>query len=426
MKIRINVLIRFQIYYLLIVETLISIFNFPDYIRYILDANLIVMMAFYVVGYKKNNVTKQGKMVFRYIFFVILFFVITAIFRNIPVGQVLWAVRNNFFYIFYFIICINMLDKRDIEILMQNIVKFNILNVICGIYEFFVLHVTGDDFGGMFGCQKGCNGYLNVYLVVISSYVITRFILKKETILNMLLVVISSVILASVAELKIFYVELLVVVVSEVLLNKKSLKLFLALVGGVLALFVGLQVLSITHSDSRRTIDSIENMIEYGSREEFGDEIRIARLTAIQQIDKLFFKGNTKYRLIGYGFGSCEESETFSWANSKFAQKYGVIGYRNLSASMLYLETGAIGIILFLLIFVLIFVVAVNNKSHLKKYGYTYIAVFCQVMCLMCIGNIWYNSAIRREIAYLTFFVLSSVFIFIRTIAKEETGRLNK
>ena len=83
---------------------------------------------------------------------------------------------------------------------------------------------------------------------------------------------------------------------------------------------------------------------------------------------------------------------------------------------MLYLETGMVGLIAFIIIFVLYFQQALKQKKQLEIDGYGHIAGWVQVMSVLTIFLIWYNSAIRREIAYLTFFVLSTLFIYSRHI----------
>ena len=45
MKLRLSKLIEFQIYYLLVIESLISIVGIPSITRYLLDVNLILMAA---------------------------------------------------------------------------------------------------------------------------------------------------------------------------------------------------------------------------------------------------------------------------------------------------------------------------------------------------------------------------------------------
>ena len=50
-----------------------------------------------------------------------------------------------------------------------------------------------------------------------------------------------------------------------------------------------------------------------------------------------------------------------------------------------------------------------NEMSEYKE-----MASVSQVICIMSVLNFWYSSAIRMNIAYLTFFCIMSVFIYYR------------
>ena len=81
-----------------------------------------------------------------------------------------------------------------------------------------------------------------------------------------------------------------------------------------------------------------------------------------------------------------------------------------------YLEWGYIGLALFLMIFVGIFLMMF--KFH-KNEKYNYLATFCQLMCVIYIIGCWYDSAIRSTIAYVMFFSLSSAFMLTKEYQEE-------
>lgn len=414
LKISIRKLVEFQIYFLLVVEALIGLLHFPTIIRYVLDLCLVVIVLFSIIHPRKVKIDFGWNVLNIYMKIYMVLLVLFAIIRLIPLGQIFWAVRNNFFYMFFFFACVRYLNKEDVERILNNVLKLQIFNVICGLYEYFMLHTQNDHFGGMFGIDQGCNGYLNMYLVIITSYVLVRFVEKKIGIRKTVLIILSAVLLATLGELKIFYVELMIIVLCVTLLSRHKLKAFLVIVGCIAFLIIGIQVLAVTSPESLDYLQDIDSMIEYSSRSDFGwGDIRISRLTAIAQIDEYFFKDNLFYKLFGYGLGACEDSETFAIFNSSFADQYAYLQYRNISASMNYLETGRIGLGSFVLIFALIFYI---TYKLLKKeiIGNIYIAVFVQMMCVMSIVLIWYNSSVRRETAYLLYFALASVFIYAK------------
>lgn len=415
MKIRLKSLVEFQIYYLLIVEVLISLFNIPSFVRYLLDVNMLALLLFNLPGKKNWIFGSKYRHVGFYAGAYMFAMIVSGIVNFVPLGQYIWAIRNNIFYMLFFFMCIKYLSGEDVERIMKRIVNLQALNTLFGLYEYFVLELEGDYLGGFFGIEKGCNGYLNIYLCIITAYELCRYFYKKISLVRLLLVVGSSILMATLGELKIFYLELLIIVFLCVLLARKSLKSFFSLSGGAAAAFLGIQALTVINPQAAKFLKSIEKMIEYSSRSDYGNgDIRIARLTAIAQINDWFFGESLWLKLFGYGFGACESSETFNFFHSDFASRYDYLGYRNISAAMIYLEAGLIGLLGMGALFLVIFF-----YSH-KIYGLTRdrkdISLFVQILSILCVINLWYNSAIRRPVAYLTFFALASAFVCVKEV----------
>lgn len=346
-----------------------------------------------------------------------------AVFRFVPFFQVLWAARNNFFFIIYFIFCAKVFDTDSIERIFENIIKLQFFNVACGIFEYAVLHTKNDYLGGMFGVEQGCNASLNVYLFIITAYTFAKFMKRKAHLSRLLWIILSSVFMAAISELKVFYVELILIILVVALLDRNKVKALGIIMGGFIFAFVGLQILSVVNSDSIKYLSSFDDMIEYSSRSDYGyGDIRISRFTAIAQVNEYFFKDDVVLKLFGYGFGACEDSTTFSLCNSDFADKYGYLQYRNLTTSMNYLETGIIGLVSFIGIFVIIYLFAAKSKKTL--FNDEEIAIFAQVLSVLVIFNCIYNSAIRRPVAYLTYFALSVVFVYMHDYESRELEEL--
>ena len=126
------------------------------------------------------------------------------------------------------------------------------------------------------------------------------------------------------------------------------------MLGVIAAIFIAIQIIGAVNPDIVEFYSEIDNVTSY-SQSTYENTI-MNRGTAFSQIHDMFFGNDVKYNLIGYGLGYCEDSKRFAWANSPFAVRYGAMGYRNLSVAMLVLETGYIGLIGFIAIFVFMFV----------------------------------------------------------------------
>jgi hypothetical protein len=285
-----------------------------------------------------------------------------------------------------------------------------VVNCIFVAFEYLILNKKNDYLGGMFGVEHGCNGSLNIYLVIICAYAICRFATKNASLIKVALIILSSVVIAGLSEIKFFYIELAVIILLFVLINRLSFKNVVAIIIGAVALYVAYKVMFSVNNDSLYVFTNLDNLKDYSSND-YGNT-RISRTAPISQINTWFFGSNKKYQLFGYGFGACEESKSFSWANSSFASVYGTLQYRNLSASMLYIELGWTGLIAFTLIFVFAFFLIQSKKKYCKQN--IQLAIFSQIICVMAIMNMWYNSEIRLSIAYLTYLSIAGATICIK------------
>ena len=415
-------LIEFQIYYLLIVEALIDLLHFPDIIRYVLDVNLIFLLFMFIPKIKSiinDNATKKTHFyIFGYMFATIAF----SIIRRTPFGQVAWAARNNYFYFIFYFICAYTLGSDDFKRIIKNVVRLQAFNIVCVLYEYLILKHFGDNVGGMFGTASGCNGYLNVYLCIISAYVLIQYLNKKASLSYVAYIVLSSMAIAVVSELKFYFIEFIIIILATLILTSANAKSGLIVIVGIVTLFVGVQILTAVNPWSADLISDFDSLSEYTKTTYNGTVI--ARATPFSQINDYFFRDNVFYNLFGYGFGACEDSVSFAWANSDFATEFRDLGYRNLSTSMVYIELGYTGVAAFLAIFVILFANIQQLKQKATENKNLY--VFSQTVSVIAITNIWYNSTIRRGIAYLTFFALSAFVICAREQAKKELEEKQK
>ena len=228
----------------------------------------------------------------------------------------------------------------------------------------------------MFGTSIGCNGYLNTYLAIITAYIIIQYVNKKATLAYLAYVVLSSMAIAIASELKFYFIELIIIIIATVALTNINAKNGIMIIVGIIALFIGIQILTELDPNSAKLLQDFDRINEYASTTY--ENQTIARATPFSQINDYFFGGSFFYNLFGYGFGSCEDSVSFSWATSAFSAKYGYLGYRNLSTSMIFVETGYVGIIAFTGIFIGIFIK--SQQLKMKYPDYKNIYAFTQVM----------------------------------------------
>ena len=124
MKVRIKSLIKAQIYILLIVGILNSILGVPSTVKYLMDINFLVIFGYSLVK-KKNFVEceSETKGILSYWQCYIFVIVLIGFFKFVPIGQLLWGIRNTYFFVGFLALSVYYLSAEDIETLQEVINK---------------------------------------------------------------------------------------------------------------------------------------------------------------------------------------------------------------------------------------------------------------------------------------------------------------
>ena len=147
------------------------------------------------------------------------------------------------------------------------------------------------------------------------------------------------------------------------------------------------------------------------------DDNGFNRNTSIENVQLLFFRDNIQTSLVGFGLGSASNSKTFgTW----IADMYRFTGYFFFTSSFVLIETGWIGYILFISIYLFIMLrflyYYIKSKNNQEKYW----AAIGTMMGIMTFIFIWYNSAPYVDY-YLPFMLWGFCFLGIlknKTIKK--------
>lgn len=283
------------------------------------------------------------------------------------------------------------------------------VNLLLGIYQYRILGKKQDYLGGIFGTAKGCNALLNVYLCFIIAYVTLQYMQKRRSLFYLLLSLASSMILAGLSELKIVFIEIPLIILVIVILSPVRRRLFRVCLTAIIAIIVGLLVLKQLFPDHFAIVVNLEQLIAYGNSEE--GSYTLSRFHAFENINKLFFHNDVFQNLFGFGFGNCEYS-AYDFLTSSFYKSYGSFNYRWFAHQIMFLETGYIGIFLYLCIIGMIFLSAVRNRRRVgQEYSANSLTI---IMCIITAISIWYNASVRTEAGYLLFFMMTADAIVIR------------
>lgn len=393
-------------------SALTDFLGIPPAVRYVPDVLCLVLVVYLLRFHYLLDFRKVGPLLIWTLLFL-LYTLVVYLFRWQSGLYYLWGVRNLFrFYGAFFALS---LFAGDGESDLDMIEKLFWLNFGIALVQYFLLGLRNDYLGGLFGNRKGCNGYTNLLLLVVTAKSVVYCLNREESLPRCLRKCAAALYLAALTELKVFYGEFLLIVGLGLVYSRFSLrKLGLIFFAGVGA-GVGVWLLLRLYPEFREllSVDAIWNMLSgeggYTSR---GD---INRLSAISYVNEHFFSHWTD-KLFGLGLGNCDTS-AFAFLNTPFYQQHSWTHYAWFLLAQLYLETGYVGLFFYFGFFGLYYV----RTGVLEKSGGAN-RLHCQmgrILAVCCCAVAVYNASLRGDAGYLAWFALA--LPYMKT--QEENGR---
>lgn len=407
-------LISAHVFLIMIFTFLWSVIGLPWNAMYIFDLLVCLEFAWALSGIqpvlRRTRLTKLIPFFAIYVLYLILTQVINFV---SPVLSVM-AYRKTFRFYMFFFACAVLLTEDGIGKIMNMLVKMQIPNLVLTMYQYFVQGISQDALGGIFGIEKGVNAYSNVFLCLICTYMVIKYLEKRVKLLPMLLVIGSALIISALAELKVFFVEIIVIVLLAVLLSHPSARTIktIAFVTGGFA--VAITLLGKVFPEHLAILSSITLLTQYTTETLYG--YNISRLNAFSEINDIFFKDNAVRNLFGYGFGNCE-------SGSEFYQRYSSYHYTWFTHQVTFLETGYVGIIFNIAFYGLIFMFSTKSKKINPENAFYY--TFSQIISVLCLIWMMYDQSLRSEAAYLVFLALAIPVAVRNNWAKNLSQRSN-
>lgn len=382
----------------------------PSGLKYIIDVAWVFLLALCCINlyHQRIIISSQMRFIIGWIVAYLLFTFITYVFNYQSVFYYLMGIRNNFRYYFAFISFVFFLEKDDIESYLKIFDIIFWLNSVIMIFQYFALGYERDNLGGIFGTESGCNGYTNIFFVIICAKSIVYYLSKKEKTWVMLSKCGMVLLLSTLSELKFFFVEFVFLLIVSVVFSGNSSRKILVIVSGIAAVVIFANILFALFPYFSN-LTSISNLIQHQT-EGYSGAGTIGRLSSIKMVTELFLDTVPKV-LFGLGLGNCGTS-TIEFFKTPFYKEYGDIRYFWFSTAHVTLETGYIGFALFSGFFILIFVLAaIALKRRLVNENYCRLAI---VVALSSILIVVYNSSLRTEAAYMIYFILSLPFAVMK------------
>ena len=405
-------LVWFQLYWLMFYGVLRDLVGVPGYVAYVLDLFNIILISYVIVNGKmiKYRNSRVG------LWIILSFFCSTVIGLIAVEGSpilYIWGFRNIFRYYAYFISCIALLDISDVLEIIPKFKKIYIINFFICLVE-LGLGYSGDNIGGIFGTQRGCNGYLNFFMIVISAIYVTEYLEKKIGLMQTMIAIMSCFFLMAIAELKVYLFELPVIILIGMLNAKFSFRKIIIIMLGVCGIAVGISMLGHYFESSGLDFFTSDAITKYMGDRGYTNSGDLSRMNAVSQLYERFLNGNLLGTLFGIGLGNASYSAAFSFFNSRFFLLNQALHYQWFTDAIIFIETGTVGLMLYELFFIRIFTYSRKINKRIAN-GYSNdisqqlrcVVQVAGITAILCIINSVYNSALNMDAGYMAFFVFA-------------------
>ena len=398
-----------------LMNILLAIPSVPNTVKYIADG-VLVLFALKVFAGKKLRIRRA---IFPFVFLIGTFLIYTLliyVFQFQSPFYYLWGIRNNFRSYIAFFIFVELTSQKEANNWYNLLDKLFWINFVLSLFQFFFMGIRQDYLGGVFGIKGATNGYTQIFMYIVVAKSLLCYQEKKEKAGMCLAKCTAALLIAAMAELKFFFVVMVLLLVMTSLLTHFNWKKVGAYFSIGIAIAISISLLE--NWFGFEDFFSVENLWRLATQENYSSGQDLNRLSAIGTLSKTIVTKPLE-RLFGLGLGNCDTS-SFAICNTPFFRRYSFLHYIWFSAPMMFLETGYIGLLMYLGFFVLCFFQARKRKEE----G-TGNKLFCQmamIMSVLCCIYAFYNSALRIEAAYMIYFVLALPFIKQETPANTVTN----
>jgi len=390
----------------------IDLLRIPNIIKYTIDVFWLVLLVLMVV--KRSIIVKKNTVATLILILSFFLFAFTVyLFNYQSPFYFLWGLRNNFrFYVFFFAI-INFLTFDDSVLVFKIFDVIFWINAAVCLVQYFAFGYEQDSLGGVFGVERGANSFTIVFFLVVLSRSLLLYMSKKESTFSCFSKCGFALFVSALAEIKVFFVLFFVVLVFSAILTTFSWRKLLMVCSLVLSAILAAMLL--VNLFGFENFLSFEKIWESAMQKHYAETGTLNRLSAIPVIARTLLD-ELPERMFGLGLGNCDTS-SFDFCNSVFYQNYGHLRYTWFSCAILFLETGYIGILLFLAFFVICYILA--GKQLKSGAGNPVYCQMAMIMAVICVILTFYNSSLRTESGYMLYFVLALPFIGAKADSKD-------
>lgn len=341
--------------------------------------------------------------------------VISSFLQGANILLILWSIRNWGRAVSFFLVCCYVIDKEQAEGIIRlcmNVFHINTIVILIQ-YLFFRENYTVDSLNGLLG--RGTSGLNISFLMIVFCIYLSGYFTKKIGLNKLVFCTLELNTIAVLAELKgiilfeIIFVTFYIVLCSSVK-NKDLVRYVVLGVGIFVVAIIAGRFLVELYPQFRDFMNTSSIVKAATSKYGYGNSGYIDRLNFYEVINTRLFYDNKWKRVFGIGLGNAEYSSV-SLFTSDFYKQYGtVFRYLNFSTSMIYIEIGIVGLMLFLSSYLILFMYLWNivrdNKDKIPPY-YELLGVGIVMTTILLFV---YNNMQRTDVSFILSFFLAIPF----------------
>lgn len=385
--------------------TLTEILHLPGAVRYLMD---LILAVFCIIMIKNRFfvINPKVKPLTILVFVFMMYTLVVYAFNFQSPFYYLWGFRNNFRCFIAFFVYVTYVCGREARSWLKLLDVLFWVQLVLIVIQFFAFDVRGDLLGGLFGITEHTNGYTTMLLCIVVSKSLLSTFSQTEKVWLCVLKCLASLFISSMTEIKFFSVMFVVILVASACITKLSKRKVFIVLAGIAGVLVFSSVLVYWYDEFENYL-SFESLWELATKDNYSSQNDLNRLSAIFVLIENYVE-NPLQQLFGMGLGNCDMSSVPIF-NSVFYQTHSYLHYTWFYYVMLFMETGFVGLGLYLSFFVICFIRA--RKIMKRGNGDPMFCRLAMLTSLVCTCLVFYNASLRIEAGYTAFFILSLPFL---------------
>lgn len=387
---------RRLIYYALITffsyELLAKNFGLNRNLCYISELISIIILVYY-----HPYQIKICKLEFPFIIMITMFIasVIGALLQSVSPFNYVFGFRGDYLSMVLLFASAAYLKIKDYHHIFKLLYKFQFLNVFFTLVQWLVFGYTEDFNNGAF--TAGVTQ--DIFCGVLMTYYFYAYYQRLVSLQKLLFVLISCFFIAIIQDERFIFIEAAVILFYFSLSNGFTPKKLLTSIIMLIAIIIAFNNLSESQAG---TLTNINDALEY-AQQSGGWSYGLPRIGSAPIIQEKFFDSPIEY-IFGIGLGNAIENQ-LPILDTSFFDKYSYLNFNWFSFQNLFLQTGWLGIILYISFFGSLLIYNLHNK-HKAPVQYRYLYDITITITLICILTIWYNATLRIFYATVPYFIL--------------------